>query len=537
MPPAADRVRPRDGASRRPNVLFVICDQLRADHLGFAGNVVVQTPNVDALAARGTVFDRAYVNNPVCMPNRSTLMTGRMPSAHGVVFNDRSLPINATTFVGRLRDEGWRTTLIGKSHLQHGESKDAVLDLGVPGAWSPFPDGWDTLEHPERYLDGEAPEITDFYGFDRAEFTVGHGLFSAGHDFRWAVDRGADPDVLRAGLDPSTPSAGRSPLWWQIQAAPIPDQASSTSFVTERTIDAIEQAEAADDPWMVWCSFPDPHHPMAPPEPWFSRHHPDEIGLPATFDDPGDGWPAHLTRFRGLAVDNDGRRPWVFPFGPTAEILRAATAATYGMIEAIDHGVGRILDTIDRLDATDDTIVVFTSDHGDMGGDHGLLLKGTMHFEGCIRTPLVIVDPRRPGGRTSSLAASADVPSTLLDLCGVEPFHGMQGTSLAPVLDDPSATVRDAVLIEDDFPLNPIVATFPLRTRTVVTDTFRYTRDSDGFEMLYDLDVDPDELTNLAVDRRDPGARVTALVALVDEMTRADDLTRLEPVGITPPPG
>jgi arylsulfatase A-like enzyme len=172
-----------------------------------------------------------------------------------------------------------------------------------------------------------------------------------------------------------------------------------------------------------------------------------------------------------------------------------------------------------------------------MGGDHGLLLKGSMHFEGCIRTPLVVVDPRRQPGCTSSLAASTDVPSTVLDLCGVEGFHGMQGTSLAPVLDDPSATVRDAVLIEDDFPLNPMVGTFPLRTRTVVTETSRYTRDSDGFEMLYDLDVDPDELTNLAVDRRDPGARVTALVALVDEMTRADDLTRLEPVGITPPPG
>ena len=80
------------GTGRRPNVLFVICDQLRADHLGFAGNPVVQTPNIDSLAARGTVFDRAYVNNPVCMPNRSTIMTGRMPSAHGVVFNDRSLP-------------------------------------------------------------------------------------------------------------------------------------------------------------------------------------------------------------------------------------------------------------------------------------------------------------------------------------------------------------------------------------------------------------------------------------------------------------
>jgi arylsulfatase A-like enzyme len=517
-------------AAKRPNVLFVICDQLRADHLRFAGNAVVQTPNLDALAARGTVFDRAYVNNPVCMPNRSTIMTGRMPSAHGVVFNDRSLPINATTFVGRLRDEGWRTALIGKSHLQHGESKDAVLDLGIPGALSPFEDGWDTLEHPERYLDGEPPEITDFYGFDHAEFTVGHGLFYAGHNFGWAVERGADPEVLRAGLDPSTPSAGRSPLWWQIQAAPIPDEASATSFVTERTIDFIEQSDAAGEPWMAWCSFPDPHHPMAAPEPWFSRHHPDEIDLPASFDDAGDDWPDHVTFLRSLPVDNEGKRPWVLPFGPSPELFRAATAATYGMIEAIDHGVGEILATIDRLGVADDTIVVFTSDHGDMGGDHGLLLKGSLHFQGCVRTPLVIVDPTRPAQRTSSMAASIDLPSTVLDLCGVEAYHGMQGTTLRPLLDDPTATVRDAVLVEDDFPLNPVVGTFPLRVRTVVTGTYRYTRDSDGFEMLYDLDADPDELTNLAVHKRDPAARTAALDALVDEMAAAGDLTRPETV-------
>ncbi|NDH76033.1 MAG: hypothetical protein EBY52_04695 [Actinobacteria bacterium] len=413
-------------AGRKRNVLFVICDQLRADHLGFAGNPIVRTPNIDSLAARGTVFDRAYVNNPVCMPNRSTIMTGRMPSAHGVVFNDRSLPLNASTFVRRLRSDGWRTALVGKSHLQHGMSREAVRDYGHPGKWSPFEEGWDTVEH---------------------------------------------------------------------------------------------------EPWMVWCSFPDPHHPMAPPEPWFSRHAPDEIPIPPTFNDPGEDWPDHMKFFRSLPADNTGQLPYVIPFGASADIVRAATAATYGMIEMIDHGIGRILATIDRLGATDDTIVVFTSDHGDMGGDHGVLLKGVMHFQGCVRTPLVVVDPARAPQRTRSLAASVDLPSTVLDLCGVDGYHGMQGTSLRPVLDDPTATVRDAVLVEDDFPLAVIQPGWPLRTRTVITDTHRYTRDTDGFEMLYDLVDDPDELVNLAVDHRDPGARIDAVDALVDEMTRADDLT------------
>ena len=101
---------------RRPNVLFIICDQLRHDHLGFAGNGIVRTPNIDALAARGMVYDNAWVANPVCMPNRSTIMTGRLPSAHGVIFNDRSLDWGANTHVRTFRNAGYRTGLFGKSH-------------------------------------------------------------------------------------------------------------------------------------------------------------------------------------------------------------------------------------------------------------------------------------------------------------------------------------------------------------------------------------------------------------------------------------
>ena len=165
-----------NGDRRRPNVLFIICDQLRADHLGYAGNPVVRTPNIDSIAAAGTVFERAYVNNPVCMPNRSTIMTGRMPSAHGVIFNDRSLEPDVNTFVSQLRQAGWATALMGKSHLQHGESRNAVVDLGKPPVRrSPFPEGWDTIEHDERYERGDVVAPDDFYGFGEIKLTVGHG--------------------------------------------------------------------------------------------------------------------------------------------------------------------------------------------------------------------------------------------------------------------------------------------------------------------------------------------------------------------------
>ncbi len=515
------------GPARRPNVLFVICDQLRADHLGYAGNPVVRTPRIDALAAAGTVFDRAHVNNPVCMPNRSTIITGRMPSAHGVIFNDRSLEPDTATIASALRDAGWRTALIGKSHLQHGESRNAVHDLGKPpGRLSPFDDGWDTIEHDERYERGETVAPDDFYGFGEIQLTVGHGAQVGAHHYQWARERGIPHDTLRMGLDSRAPVAGRRPEWWQLHPAPYPEEIHSTNFVTERTIDFIERATAADEPWLAFCSFPDPHHPMAPPEPWFTRHDPDEIELPATFDDPGDGWAPHLHLIRSL----DPTHRWVQPFGPTPELARAAIAGTYGMFEYVDDGIGRIMAALDRLGATDDTIVVFTSDHGDMMGDHGLMLKLIMHFQGCLRVPLIVTAPGRAPGRTDSLAASIDLPHTILELCGVAEYQGMQGTSLVPLLDDPTASVRDAVLVEDDFPTAETGAPFPLRTRTTVTATHRYTRDSDGHEMLYDLEHDPDELVNLATGDRAPSARVAALDAMFDQMLRADDITRTEPV-------
>ncbi len=515
-------------ASGRPNVLFIITDQQRADHVGFGGNPVVHTPHLDGLAERSMVFDRAYVSNPVCMPNRSTIMTGRMPSSHGVIFNDRPLRPDATTFIAKLRDNGWRTALIGKSHLQHGTSRDALADLEkAPGLGTPWAEGWDTVEHRERYEAGEIVDPDDFYGFGHIELTLGHGAASGGHHYQWARERGATHEELVAGFEHDTDVPRRSPLWWQIHEAPFDESVYSSTFVTERTIDFIESSHAAGEPWMAWCSYPDPHHPLSPPAPWFDRHDPADMELPPTFDDPGEGWPLHLQILRGLEPD---LHHFVRPFGPTPEQTRAAIAVTYGMIEMIDDGVGRILSTLKRLGAHENTIVVFTSDHGDMMGDHGLLLKGAMHFQGCLRVPLVIHTPGGPPGRTASLASSIDLPHTLLELCGIPEYQGMQGHSLTPLLDDPTATVRDRVLVEDDFPPRAVGPGLPLKSRTVISELGRYTRDDQGHEQLFDLAADPDELRDLTEHDRDPARRAEMVLQLADALIEADDTCRPEPV-------
>jgi arylsulfatase A-like enzyme len=512
----------------KPNVLFIITDQHRADHVGFGGNSVVSTVHLDALASRSTIFDRAYVANPVCMPNRSSIMTGRMPSAHGVIFNDRSLSPDANTFVGQLRKVGYQTALIGKSHLQHGMSREAIADLpGDSSRDSLWVKGWDTVEHQERYENGDTPKPDDFYGFAHIELTLGHGAWTGGHHYQWARERGATHEQLVAGYTHNSDVQRRSPSWWQIHDAPFPEELYSTSFVTERTISFIESASRQKEPWMVWCSFPDPHHPLSPPARWLDRHDPDDIVLPESFTDPGEDWPRHVAGIRRLDPDDHN---FVRPFGPTPELARAAIAATYGMIEYVDEGVGKILATLARLGIEEDTIVIFTSDHGDMMGDHGLMLKGGMHFQGCLRVPLTIHVPGNDAARTSSFASSLDLAQTILELCDVTALQGMQGKSLMPILSDPHASVRTHVLVEDDFPPSEGRGVMPLKIRTVLSDLGRYTRDTNSHEQLFQLDNDPHEMINLAVQGRDPGRRSEMVSQLVDAMMAADDIARVEPV-------
>ena len=516
--------------SDQPNVLFIVTDQHRADHVGFGGNEVVRTPNLDALAARGTVFDNAWVTNPICMPNRSTIMTGRYPTSHGVIMNDRSLDWGANTFVRRFRSAGYRTALIGKSHLQHGMSRNSVVEIDAGGGAiaAPYPDGWDTLEDHERYEGGLPEWPDDFYGFDHVELAIDHGARVTGHHLHWALDKGGRYEDLVVPLTADAPARRRSDAWWQIYEPPYDPELHSTTFVTERTIAFVEEAVAQQSPFVAWASFPDPHHPFTPPGEWFDRHDPADMELPATIDDPMEHAPEYLRRIQGFLPS---KQPfWVAPTGAgDRDAVRQAIAATYGMIEMIDWGVGEIFAALDRLGVADDTIVVFTSDHGDQMGDHGLMLKGWMHYRGTLQVPMVIADPRRAPGRTTALASSIDLGQTLLELAGLRGYDGLQGTSLRPVLDDATVAVRDHVLIEDDTPTGFHGGLYPAKTRTLIGDDgIKYTRHSSGEDQLFDLVADRDEMVQLGP--VDPARRALAIERLADAMLAAADNSRGAPV-------
>ena len=513
------------------NVLFFITDQQRADHVGFMGNETVKTPNLDAIAENGMVFDDGWVANPICMPNRSSIMTGRPPSAHGCIFNDRSLDWNANTFVRRFRAAGYHTGLIGKAHLQHGPSRNSVIPVRSSGmlAQPHHRSGWDELEDFENYLDGRAPDIENFYGFDHVEFSLEHGSSVLGHHLTWALDRGGRYEDLVVPISEDAPALDRSQRWWQVYRPPYDAELHSTNFVADRTIAFIEEATRQDKPFLAWASFPDPHHPMTPPGLWFDQYKPQDMPIPDSVGDSPEFLPRHLQEAH--ARHPSDQHFWVQPCGVAGDhqLLREAIAATYGMIAMIDEAVGRIISTLERLGALDDTIIVFTSDHGDMMGEHGLMLKGYMPFRGTQQVPMLISAPKLAPGRTSSLACSMDLGPTLMDLCGIEPYDGIQGVSLVPVLNDPQKTVRDHVLIEEDFPDFPASRTStPSKTRTLVTSDTRYTRNSDRHEMMFDKLADPLERTELS--RDDESRRQDSLEQLTDALIKSADAARGTPI-------
>ena len=502
------------------NVLLVMTDQQRADHVGFGGHPLVRTPHLDALAARGQRFERCHVANPICMPNRATILTGRMPSVHGTRMNGIPLDWDANTFVRALRGAGYDTSLVGKAHFQN-MGQPGLDDQRLGGPWDPVEPpravDWDLWEEMGRHRSTWVDLPPDYYGFDRVELVTGHTDAASGHYVHWLRSHGVDPDEVR-GPESATQ---RYEGWNQVYQSCLPPELYHTNYVAERACAHLERVAASERPFFLQVSFPDPHHPFGPPGEYFHRHDPASVTLPATWEDELRGAPDHI-RFIASVV---GQQSFpVQPFRPTEEQFRHAVAAELGMIELIDDAVGRILDELERHGLADDTLVIFTSDHGDMMGDHGIILKGSMHYSGCTRVPLVFAGPGLGPASTNSLASSVDLAPTILDCCGVEPYRGMQGASLLPVLDGSATKVRDSLLVEEDQPFDLYNTGHGIRMRSLITPDARLTLyEGTAVAELYDLDADPLETRNLASDPSATALRSRMLEGMTRSLIDHDD--------------
>ena len=475
-------------------ILFVTTDQQRYDTLGCNGGTLARTPVVDRLAAAGIRYERAHPQSTVCMPSRSTMLTGQHPSTHGVWMNGIPLPVDAPSVAATLREAGYRTALIGKAHFQ------PYLD--------PF------LRFVENSLgrDGSVPPGGQHRGFEHLEFAT-HGAMGPMHYTRWLFENhpeafGGFYPVLDGNFQVNAEGGGDTGAP-QVKVNPIDPGWYHTDWVAQRTIDWIDSL-ADDDDFFCWMSFPDPHHPWDPPQSEVGRIDWREVPLPPGYpEDPArresilDTKPRHWRMwYDGQLVSNyEAPAQWV-PATLTADQVREVNARNAVECELIDEALGRVLGRIAARGWEQDLDVIFTTDHGELQGDFGLLFKGPYHVDALMRLPLVW-RPAPSAGVTPSVVSRpvglVDLAPTFCAIAGRVPEEWMQGLALP--LDDADADARgfERVLTEWDSELFGVDVHLRTVTRSGwVCTAYRPGGVHDGSEgELYDLADDPLQQRNL----------------------------------------
>ncbi|MHA2283798.1 MAG: sulfatase family protein [Promethearchaeota archaeon] len=466
--------------SEKMNILFIITDQQRADALSCAGNPVLKTPNIDSIANDGVRFTNYFCSTPICMPNRASFFTGLYPSVHGTRSNGINLNPKLPLLSGILSESGYHTCNVGKLHFNfYAKSNDRQIS-----SYEEIPNG----------LIGKLPSSavpTPYYGFDEIYMANGHGDVNSGNYFDWLKEKDPEKaDYLRRNI------GNIFKLYYETI---IPEDLYPTTYITDKSIEFLErfsEGKYKKDNFFLHCSFPDPHHPVCPPGKYKEMYKPEDIELPLNFKD-GKNLLNHP--FLGKQL-KDKRFIHLLPQLVDEETAKIFTALTYGTIAMIDDNVGRILKSLEKSGLSENTMVIFTSDHGDYCGDHGLILKGPAHFRSVINMPLMW---RIPGitspGISDSLVSTVDLPKTILKLLKVKNKlipGNLQGYDASSIIEDPKNKIRQQLLIEHD---EEIVQDKVFRLRTLITEKHRLTLYDgyDDFGDVYDFTSDSDELVNL----------------------------------------
>jgi arylsulfatase A-like enzyme len=516
--------------SQSPSFILFLTDQQRADYLGCYGHPVVRTPALDSLAAAGVRFERCYVASPVCMPNRASLLTGRMPSVHGVRANGIPLRLDSVTFVDLLRAGGYDTVHIGKAHHQnfsgeppiwHGEPASESLQrppADLAQAVRPDAGAAYTVETPRRWQATDGRPATDYYGFDTAEIVIGHGDQAGGDYAYWAKAKGVDLTEL-AGREHALPHATSCPQAWRTA---VPEDAYSTTYIAQRAMEFLRSraASGSSKPFFLVVSFPDPHHPFTPPGSYWDMYRAEEMPpLPAfsSTDWSASPYVAQLIRERAEGTAKTGGHA---PFAVTEQEAREAQALTCGSISMIDDAIGKVLDESTACGFSQ-AVKIFTSDHGDYLGDHRILLKGPAAYQGLVRVPLIWQDPQADResapGAVTSLVSTIDLAPSILERAGLAAYEGMQGRSFLAQAHG-AASGRDHVLIEYDHQRVLPLTGKPPRVHTLVTGRWRLSLWRDLLEgELFDLQEDPNEFRN----RWNDPEHATVRAELLEQLARA----------------
>jgi arylsulfatase A-like enzyme len=464
---------------KKPNILLITSDQQHWNTLGL-DNPEISTPNLDRLAKQGTLFERAYCPNPTCTPTRASLLTGQWPSQHGAYTLGTKLIEDRPTMNQVWSENGYRTGLVGKAHFQPLKGTDEFPSL----------ESYPLLQDLEFWKNYEG----SFYGFDDFELARNHTdeAHVGQHYALWMESKGLNN--WRDYFSKPTGNMDSQRHKWN-----IPEAYHYNTWIAERTNHYLAAYQEADQPFFLWTSFFDPHPSYLVPEPWDTMYDPAEITIPE--GRPGE----HLngSPFYQLAMDPNPNADtygihgkWmhgVHSHVHSKEDLAKNIAVYYGMVSCLDKYVGVILDKLESLGMAENTLVVFTSDHGHYYGHHGLIAKGPFHYEDGVRVPMLVRWPGEvpAGERSGAIQSLVDFPVTMLAAAGIEKPHFMSGVDQLASWKDSSKKLRAHTLVENNH--EPGMA----ELKTFINDRYKLTvyRAFDCGE-LYDLAEDPDEFFN-----------------------------------------
>lgn len=483
----------------RPNILLISADQQRADCFGFMGRAV-KTPHLDQLAAEGTHFTACITPSVVCQPARASILTGQLCRTHGVHDNGIDLrpEIGERGWAGAMASAGYQTSFFGKAHFS---TYHTYAPTGTP----------ECLASSAQY---DASWNGPYMGFEHLE------LMLVGHNW-WAPEKPPGGQHYERFYHRDGKGDEKTKLMWenagdtkdaaQTWHSKLPTAWHNTSWTSDRFIEWVKHGRDTEKPFATWVSFPDPHHPFDCPEPWSRLHDPAEVDLPENRTRSYEGKPWwHKAALEGEPGDKkfaEVRKAYSrIPEQSDAQ-LREIIANTYGQIAYIDHEVGRLMIALEEAGVADNTIIVYISDHGDWLGDHGLILKGPMHYEGLLRVPMIVKGPDVPAGKVvDDPVSTVDLAPTFLDYAEADPLLPQHGQSLKPLLEGDAA--RAFAL--NEWGLLPGRVGVALELRTVRTKTHKMTVDLiSGDGELYDLAADPHEQHNLFHDPQAADLRAT----------------------------
>jgi arylsulfatase A-like enzyme len=470
------------------NILFIMTDQQRADYLG-AELPALRTPVLDALARDGVRFSRAYCNSPICGSSRMCFYTGRYMSTHGATWNRFPLSVSEWTIGDHLAAAGQRVGLVGKTHMAPDRQGMQRLGLAADDARAGFlaECGFEPWERDDGlWPDGVVPADLPYNRWLNA-----HGFDGENPWHTWANSAaGPDGEILSG---------------WYLRnvhlPARIPEAFSETAYMTDRAIAFVDDAGAT--PWCLHLSYIKPHWPYMAPAPYHAMYGPEDVPAvirgSAERDDPHPVHAAFMQHEDSRTFARDGVRDRVVP-------------PYMGLVSQIDTHLGRLFDHLKKTGAWDNTLIVFTSDHGDYLGDHWLGEKELFH-EPSLRIPMIIRDPdpaadAQRGSVRSEFVESVDLLATFRDALGLPGEDGqrLEGRSVLPLLRGPSpADWRDAVFAETDFAprgarLSLGLAPNEARGIMVRTDRWKFIHWHGFRPQLFDMQEDPQEFHDRGVD-------------------------------------